>query len=204
VSTRSGNPALADASVRALVVDGHDATRLGLGLLLERQPWIGRCAYARDRPDVALFDISDLGPFAGGAVATLHAVHPALRVVLTSRCATTPPALPSTLGAAGFLPAGSTADETLIAVRSAVLDEPLPDASWPTTRAGTTSGPPLTAREREILMLLPTGATNREIGTRLHLGPDAVKKHATGLYRKLGVRNRTEAAQRAAELLAGA
>jgi two-component system response regulator DesR len=47
-----------------------------------------------------------------------------------------------------------------------------------------------------------TGLTNREIGERLHLGPDSIKKSATALYRKLGVRNRTEAAQRAATVLA--
>jgi DNA-binding NarL/FixJ family response regulator len=50
-------------------------------------------------------------------------------------------------------------------------------------------------------VLLGTGATNREIADRLHLGPDSIKKSATALYRKLGVRNRTEAAQRAASIL---
>ena len=60
----------------------------------------------------------------------------------------------------------------------------------------------LSDREREILLLLGTGKTNREIAERLHLGPDSVKKSATALYRKLGVRNRTEAAQRAVTVLA--
>ena len=64
------------------------------------------------------------------------------------------------------------------------------------------ASPDLSDREREILVLLGTGATNREIAARLHLGPDSVKKSATALYRKLGVRNRTEAAQRAATVLA--
>jgi DNA-binding NarL/FixJ family response regulator len=36
----------------------------------------------------------------------------------------------------------------------------------------------------------------------MHVGTETVKKHAGALYRKLGVRNRTEAARRAAELLA--
>jgi len=77
--------------------------------------------------------------------------------------------------------------------------EPL-DFAEATVSAG---GPELTDREREILFLLGTGKTNREIAARLHLGPDSVERRApTALYRKLGVRNRTEAAQRAATLLA--
>ena len=84
-------------------------------------------------------------------------------------------------------------------VRAAVLfGEPL-DLVAP---AVSSVGPELSDREREILVLLGTGLTNREIGERLHLGPDSVKKSATALYRKLGVRNRTEAAQRAATVLA--
>jgi two-component system response regulator DesR len=51
-----------------------------------------------------------------------------------------------------------------------------------------------------VLELLATGATNREIAARLHLGPDSVKKHAAALYRKLGVRNRTEAVQHALQI----
>jgi two-component system response regulator DesR len=51
-----------------------------------------------------------------------------------------------------------------------------------------------------VLELLATGATNREIAAQLHLGPDSVKKHAAALYRKLGVRNRTEAVQQALQI----
>jgi DNA-binding NarL/FixJ family response regulator len=200
-----GIPQLAERSVRALVVDGHDATGLGLCLLLERQSWIARCrlardragaveALARERADVVVLDISDLGPFAGSAVSALRAEHPELRVVLGSRCAVQPPAPPHALGAAAFLPAGSSATETLLAVRAALLDEP------PATRAATQS---FSRRERDILSLLATGATNVEIAAQLQLGPDTIKKQASALYRKLGVRNRTEAAQRAAVVLAG-
>jgi two-component system response regulator DesR len=53
-----------------------------------------------------------------------------------------------------------------------------------------------------LLVLISTGATNREIAQELNLGPDSVKKNASALYRKLGVRNRTEAAQRAIQMLA--
>jgi two-component system response regulator DesR len=55
----------------------------------------------------------------------------------------------------------------------------------------------LTDREREVLELMASGATNREIAGSLYLSPNTVKEHTSGLFRKLGVRNRTEAVQRA-------
>lgn len=51
----------------------------------------------------------------------------------------------------------------------------------------------LTNREREILMLIRMGKTNAEIAGHLELSINTVKTHAKNLFRKLGVRNRTEA-----------
>ncbi|HXF30212.1 MAG TPA: response regulator transcription factor [Solirubrobacterales bacterium] len=201
--------ALPDSSVRALVIDSHAPSRIGLAALLEEQPWIEGCLLAsgseesvaltrRHRPDVAILDISQTGPFAGSVTAMIRAAHPGIQILLSSRCRTSPGAPPASLGAVGFLPAGITSEDVVDQVRAAVLGgEPLAlDAPPP---AGC---PELSDREREILVLLGTGLTNREIGERLHLGPDSIKKSATALYRKLGVRNRTEAAQRAATVLA--
>ncbi|MDX1614176.1 MAG: LuxR C-terminal-related transcriptional regulator [Candidatus Promineifilaceae bacterium] len=59
---------------------------------------------------------------------------------------------------------------------------------------------PLTDRELDVLQLLAAGLTNREIGERLVISPETVKKHASHIYGKLDVANRTEAAARAREL----
>ena len=59
---------------------------------------------------------------------------------------------------------------------------------------------PLSPRERDVLSLLATGATNREIAAQLHLSPHTVKEHTSSVYRKLEVRNRAEAVQRAERL----
>ena len=59
------------------------------------------------------------------------------------------------------------------------------------------AGPPLSEREREVLEAVASGATNREIAERLFLSPHTVKEHTSSLYRKLGVRNRAEAVQKA-------
>jgi len=50
---------------------------------------------------------------------------------------------------------------------------------------------PLTIRERQIVLVLSEGATNREIGRRLRLAAGTVKVHLHHIYRKLGIPNRT-------------
>jgi DNA-binding NarL/FixJ family response regulator len=52
----------------------------------------------------------------------------------------------------------------------------------------------LTERERVVLSLMAKGLSNREIADALHLAIGTVKTHVSAILRKLGVRNRTEAA----------
>lgn len=59
---------------------------------------------------------------------------------------------------------------------------------------------PLSPREREILALLGTGSSNKEIADRLNLAEGTVKNHVTNILSKLDVRDRTQAALRARQL----
>ncbi len=52
----------------------------------------------------------------------------------------------------------------------------------------------LTPREREVLALVASGATNREIGERLHMAEKTASVHVSRILAKLNVRSRTEAA----------
>ena len=52
---------------------------------------------------------------------------------------------------------------------------------------------PLSPREREILRLVASGMTNREIAACLFIAPGTVRKHLDNIYGKLGVRNRAQA-----------
>ena len=58
----------------------------------------------------------------------------------------------------------------------------------------------LTAKEHEVLRLLATRLSRREIGQRLYVSLNTVKTHQRALYRKLGVENRHGAVTRAREL----
>jgi LuxR family maltose regulon positive regulatory protein len=59
---------------------------------------------------------------------------------------------------------------------------------------------PLTGREIEVLHLLATGLSNREVAERLILSEGTIKTHTHNLYGKLGVQSRTQAIARANEL----
>jgi ATP/maltotriose-dependent transcriptional regulator MalT len=59
---------------------------------------------------------------------------------------------------------------------------------------------PLTPRERELLRLLAAGLSYQQIAQQLTIAVGSVKSHSHNIYAKLGVRNRVQAAARAAEL----
>ncbi|HHR3890830.1 TPA: response regulator transcription factor [Salmonella enterica] len=52
----------------------------------------------------------------------------------------------------------------------------------------------LSARQREILQMLATGESNKQIGRALNISTGTVKAHLESLYRRLDVKNRTQAA----------
>ena len=58
----------------------------------------------------------------------------------------------------------------------------------------------LTPREHEILALLSEGRSNRSIAQNLYVSEETVKGHLNAIFRKLGVKNRTQAAMMAVEL----
>lgn len=59
---------------------------------------------------------------------------------------------------------------------------------------------PLSEREQEILALVATGASNKEIAGELFIAEGTVKNHVTNILGKLGVRDRTQAALKAKEI----
>jgi DNA-binding NarL/FixJ family response regulator len=199
---------IAQQSVHVLVVDSHPFARLGLGVVLHRQPWVARCLVAADiqggvrlamrhRPDVAVVDVSALGPLTSAYLAPLRTARPAMPVVLSTLSGLRREGQLDGLGRRRVITSEHSIEDVLAVIEAALLGD-----DRQTSAQGSPSQHGLSAREQEVLALLCTGATNREIAAALQVGPETVKKHARSLYRKLGARNRTEAARRAAELSA--
>jgi DNA-binding NarL/FixJ family response regulator len=189
--------------LRVLVVDDHDVVQWGFRLLLERQSWVERCLAAstgaeavqvcrKVQPEVALVDML-LGSESGAEVCEeIHQVSPDTRVLLISGAGIISPNVARTAGAAGFISKDWSAVDVVRAVRrvsqghEVFAEAPLDS--------------PLSEREQEVLSLIATGSTNKEIAGQLHLSPHTVKEHTSAIYRKLGVRNRAEATRQAQRL----
>jgi DNA-binding NarL/FixJ family response regulator len=191
--------------IRVLVVDDHDVVQWGFRLLLERQPWVERCIAARDgdealelvretKPQVALVDLF-LGRHSGAEVCgELRAASPRTKILLISGAGRISPAAARAAGASGFVSKDWGAPDVLKAIRMVGLGM---DVFEPAPR---TAEAPLSDREREVVSLIAAGSTNREIAAELFLSPHTVKEYTSGVYRKLGVRNRAEAVKRAQSL----
>jgi len=191
--------------LRILVVDDHDVVHWGFRLMLSQQPWVERTLSARTGAEalalavrydvhVALVDLF-IGQESGAEVTErLRALDVPPKVLLISGAGRIAPSAARAAGASGFVLKDWPAADVANAVRMVGMGMTVfPPAEAP-------SGPALTEREREVLELIATGATNREIGAALHLSPHTVKEHSSVLYRKLDVRNRAEAVQRAQRL----
>ena len=191
--------------LRVLVVDDHDVVQWGFRLLLTEQPWVERCLSARDgeearamarryEPDVALVDLF-VGRESGAEICeAVREISPSTRVLLISGAGRISPQAAKAAGAAGFVSKEWGANDVARAVRMVGLGMTV---FWPQEDAPAAD---LSAREREVLVLIAAGSTNREIAERLFLSPHTVKEHTSAVYRKLEVRNRAEAVQRAQRL----
>ena len=196
---------MAERQLKVLIVDDHAVVQWGFKVLLGRQRWVERCVVASEpeealataerlKPHVALVDLF-LGERSGAELCeAIRSASPATRVLLISGIGWISPQAAKTAGASGFVSKDWSADEVAMAVRMV--------GRGMTVFARQEEGPvtPLSEREREVLGLMASGATNREIAASLYLSPHTVKEHTSALYRKLGVRNRAEAVRRAERL----
>ena len=200
----AGDPAT--DRLRVLVVDDHDVVHWGFRLMLGELEWVERCLPARTgdeaidltrryAPDVALVDLFLGGESGPDVCERLVTERPQLRVLLISGAGRISAATAAACGASGFIPKDWPAADVARAVRMVALGIPLFEDAAP---SGTEIH--LTPREREVLASVARGATNREIAAELHLSPHTVKEHTSAVYKKLEVRNRAEAVQRAQRL----
>jgi two-component system response regulator DesR len=146
-------------------------------------------------PDVALLDIEMPGGDGLEAAAVLHERLPScLVVILTTfgRSGYLRRAMES--GAVGFLLKDAPASELAEAIRRAEKGERVVDPAL--AAAALSEGDnPLTVREREVLATSEGGAMIEDIAARLYLSEGTVRNYLSTAIKKLGARNRVEAAR---------
>jgi DNA-binding NarL/FixJ family response regulator len=205
-----------DATVRVLVVDDHRVVRAGLVGYLATEPGMaivgeaGDGRHALDRiallaatdgaPDVVLMDLQM--PVLDGIAATAEIKRrwPDVEVVaVTSFLEEAKVRAALEAGAAGYLLKDADADDVVRAVRSAVagevhLDPAAARALATALRAPASAAAALTRRERDVVIQVAEGRTNRQLATRLGVTERTARTHVSNILAKLGLASRTQLA----------
>ena len=200
-------------SIRILLADDHEVVRSGLHHLFSSTD-IEVCGETdtidnveklaeETTPDLVLLDVR-LGDDDGlSMVKTLRNRTPPINVLMFSAHDNpTHEARAYADGANGYVYKSADRETLLAAVRKAGAGESLWDRTdqrrltnfVKTTRPAVGEHAPLTVREQEILKILATGATNKQISEKLQISAETVKEHVQHLLRKIGVNDRTQAA----------
>lgn len=206
--------------MRVLLVDDHALVRSAIRQALEAPDVtvVGEARSAEEalemaprlRPDLVLMDIDLPGMTGIEAVRELAPRLPDARIVMLTVSTDRRDLLDAVRhGAAGYLTKDLSGDALLRAVRgirrgdlpmsrvhAAVVVDHLARTGRSGLSAADEMGGLLSAREQEVLRLLAEGMTDREIAAALAISPRTVESHVSSVLRKLGVRNRAEAAQR--------
>lgn len=198
--------------IRVLVADDHMIVRTGIRHVLESEPGfevVGEAANGADAlalaaellPDVVVLDISmpDVSGLelaarlrdTGGTRVLILSMHNNAEYVLESVRA----------GAHGYLLKDTAATELRTAIRAVCQGEsyfspPVASRLSAAVRGERDQGPggleQLTAREREVLLGIAQGRTNKEIATELRISHRTVETHRESLMRKLQIRTVAE------------
>ncbi len=98
--------------------------------------------------------------------------------------------------AEGVVLTSDTVEETILALRNVLEGRAVMPAGWQSASAQADDPlATLSAREREILALLASGMSNKQIASHLTISSNTVKFHLRTIYSKLGVHNRVQAMQ---------
>jgi DNA-binding NarL/FixJ family response regulator len=200
-----------------LLVDDHrlfaDAIATVLGRL-DRDLRVVPCASAEDalerlangpKPDLVLLDLGLPGLRGIHAFRALAAAAPGAPIVIVTASDPTPEMHRMVReGARGVVHKRASAAELLAVLRVVRAGGTHVPAELLAV-ATTDQADELTDRQRDVLVLLAGGASNKEIADRLGIAEATVRVHVSSVLRTLGVENRTQAATSAvARRLVGA
>jgi DNA-binding NarL/FixJ family response regulator len=206
--------------IRVFLLDDHEIVRRGVRELLETEPdieVIGEAGTAESalaripalRPDVAVLDVR-LPDGSGVAVCRdIRSKMPEVRCLMLTSFGDDEALFDAIMaGAAGYVLKQIRGTDLVGAVRTVASGESMldPEAASRVMRRmreqAERSDPlaVLTGQERKILELIGEGLTNRQIGEQLYLAEKTVKNYVSGLFTKLGMERRTQAAAYAARI----
>ncbi|MEH2076112.1 MAG: response regulator transcription factor [Nostoc sp.] len=205
--------------IKVLLVDDQGLIRQGLRALLELEPDLEIVGEAENgeqainlvaefQPDVVLLDIRM--PIMDGVAATKEIQKRFAKtkiLVLTTFDDDEYVSAALQNGAMGYLLKDTPSEELAVAIRAVykgytqlgpgIVKKLLTQFS----NGIITQSPPvpstlaeLTPREKEVLRLIATGASNREIAQQLYISEGTVKNHVTNILNRLNLRDRTQAA----------
>ena len=196
-------------SLRVLIAEDHTLVSEGLEVMLSMADDVelagtvsnGEAAIDATRVggvDVVLMDVN-LGQSMSGIEATRHIkeISPSTRVLILSMF-TDPGTVSEGIkaGADGYLSKSASRESVIQAIRDvsqgrSVLDPNVTEGIF--GRIGGKDPDALTDRELSCLQLLADGQSTKEIASDMHLSEETVKTYLKSIFKKLAVRDRTEA-----------
>jgi len=199
-----------------MVVDDHEVVRTGLTSILESEPdlqVVGQAGSADEAlrqlralsPDVILMDVRMEGLSGIEACRLIRSNYPDTKVLMLTSFGEEEAVLASIMaGASGYLLKNIRKAGLLEGIRAvaegknlldpAVTGDVLERLTALTSAEQERSVAALSEREREVLVLIGEGCTNREIGERLYISENTVRNHVSNVMGKVGAARRTEAA----------
>ena len=208
---------------RVLIIDDHTLFRSGIKLLLERQAGfavVGEAGNALDgvkrakklKPDVILLDLHMPDTSCLQVIALLREEAPLAQIIMLTVSEDAEDLLEALrAGARGYLLKNIETDFLLDAIARAAKAESVMSPVMANKLADAIRAPAkeishidsgierLTVREREVIIMLARGASNKEIARSLDLVESTVKIHVQGILRKLNLSSRVQAAVLAVE-----
>jgi DNA-binding NarL/FixJ family response regulator len=209
------------AKARILLVDDHELFREGVALVINSQPDMEVVGQADDglealtmsrdlRPDLIIMDINM--PLSNGLEATelIHSSVPDSRIIMLTAYEEEEKLFEAIkAGAQGYILKSSSSAGLAQGIRGALEGESsvprklagklLAEFSKLSKRPENTvkedMSPTITQREREILNIMATGASNQEIADKLGISLQTVKSHVSSILNKLQVKSRRQATE---------
>lgn len=191
--------------IRVLIVDDHTTVLAGLTAIIDMQPDMVVVAEAangiealglwqRHRPDITLLDLRMPKMDGVSALNEIRQRDQSARVIVLTTYDSDLDILRAVrAGAKGYLLKDARREELLDCIRKVNSGETrIPQAIMQKLVTGISSEP-MTDREAEVLQLLASGRSNKEIGANLSISEFTVKGHLRSIFSKLNVLSRTEA-----------